>query len=236
MIVYPGLVAMKLKLTQKPRRFLCAAFTYGEHAKEFGFDLSKIKKVPLLLLKSPDSVIWNNEPVMLPDLTGWFDAPEPWGWVSGEVEIGVVMKDTVQNISEAEAEKHILGYTIFNDVTQRDLEKGGYPYSISKSFPTFGPCGPVIVTPDEIPDPQNLRLTMKVSGKVYQNASSSEMNVTIFRLVSIASKIVRLEKDDIISTGTPPGCLAYRLKDGDVMEAEIEGIGVLRNPVKFKVF
>jgi len=225
---------MKVKLTQKPRRLLCAAFTYGEHAKEFGFDLSKIKKVPLLLLKSPDSIIWNNDPVILPDLSGWFETPEPWGWVSGEVEIAVVIKDTIQNIEEKEAEKHILGYTIFNDVTQRDLEKGGYPYSISKSFPTFGPLLPQIATPDKIPDPNNLRLKMRVSGTVYQNASSSEMNVSIFRLVSTASKFLKLEKGDIISTGTPPGCLAYRLKDGDVMEAEIEGIGVLKNTVKFK--
>lgn len=225
---------MRLKLTQRPRRLLCAAFTYGEHAKEFGFDLTKIKKVPLLLLKSPDAIIWDNEPVILPDLSNWLETPEPWGWVSGEVEIAVVIKDATQNIEEKDVEKHILGYTIFNDVTQRDLEKGGYPYSISKSFPTFGPLLPNIVPPERLPDPDDLRLKMRVSGKVYQNASSSEMNVSIFRLVSTASKFLKLEEGDVISTGTPPGCLAYRLKDGDVMEAEIEGIGVLRNPVKFK--
>ena len=224
---------MKLELTQKPRRLLCAAFTYGEHAKEYGFDLSKIKKVPMLLLKSPDSIIWNNETVILPDLSGWLETPEPWGWVSGEVEIAVVIKDTTQNISEKEVEKHILGYTIFNDVTQRDLEKSGYPYSISKSFPTFGPLLPSIVTPDEIPDPNNLRLKMRVNGKVYQNASSSQMNVSIYKIISTASKIVKLERGDVIACGTPPGCLDYRLKDDDTMEAEIKGIGILRNPVRF---
>lgn len=223
---------MKFHLIKKPKRVICAAFTYAKHAKEFGFSLKEIKKVPLLFLRSPDSIIWNGETVILPNLSDWIETPEPWGWVSGEVELGVVIKDPIHDVSEKEVEEHILGYTVFNDVTQRDLEKKG-TWGISKSFPTFGPCGPHVVSPDEISDPQNLRLRMRVNSKVYQDSNTSEMNVSIFKLVSVASKFMTLERDDIISTGTPPGCLSYRLMDGDVMEAEIEGIGVLRNPVKF---
>ena len=217
----------------KPRHIVCAAFTYGEHAKEFGYSL-KGKKLPLLILKSPDALIGDGAPVVLPDLTGWFDAPEPWGWVSGEVELAVVIKDETFNVDEGEAEKHILGYTVFNDVTQRDLEKSGYPFSITKSFPTFGPCGPRTVPPTQIPDPQNLRLKFRVNGKTIQDSSTSEMNISVYRLVAIASKIIALQKGDILSTGTPPGSLSYRLNDGDVMEAEIEGIGKLTNKAVFK--
>ncbi len=224
---------MRLDRLPKPRHIVCAAFTYGEHAKEFGYSL-KGKKLPLLILKSPDSLIGNGEPVVLPDLTGWFDAPEPWGWVSGEVELAVVIKDETFNVEAVEVEKHILGYTVFNDVTQRDLEKSGYSFSITKSFPTFGPCGPRVVSPTQIPDPQNLRLKFRVNGKTIQDSSTSEMNSSVYRLVAVASKIIVLQKGDILSTGTPPGSLSYRLKDGDVMEAEIEGIGKLTNPVVFQ--
>lgn len=224
---------MRLDRLPKPRHIICAAFTYGEHAKEFGYSL-KGKKLPLLILKSPDSLIGNGEPVVLPDLTGWFDASEPWGWVSGEVELAVVIKDKTFSIEENEAKKHISGYTIFNDVTQRDLEKSGYPFSITKSFPTFGPCGPKIVPPTQIADPQDLRLKFKVNGKTIQDSSTSEMNISVYRLVAIASKIIALQKGDILSTGTPPGSLSYRLKNGDVMEAEIEGIGKLTNQAVFQ--
>ena len=217
----------------KPRHIICAAFTYGEHAKEFGYSL-KGKKLPLLILKSPKSLIGNGEPVVLPDLTGWFDASEPWGWVSGEVELAVVIKDETFNVKEDEAKKHILGYTIFNDVTQRDLEKSGYPFSITKSFPTFGPCGPRVVPPTQILDPQDLRLKFWVNGKTIQDSSTSEMNISVYRLVAVASKFIALQKGDILSTGTPLGSLSYRLKDGDVMEAEIEGIGKLTNPAVFQ--
>jgi 2-keto-4-pentenoate hydratase/2-oxohepta-3-ene-1,7-dioic acid hydratase in catechol pathway len=217
----------------KPRHVICAAFTYGEHAKEFGYSL-KDKKLPLLILKSPDSIIGDGKPVVLPDLKGWFNSPEPWGWVSGEVELAVVIKDETFNIEEDEAEEHILGYTVFNDVTQRDLEKSGYPFSMAKSFPTFGPCGPRIVPATHIPNPQNLKLKFTLNGKTIQNSSTSEMNISVYRLVAIASKIIALRRGDIISTGTPPGSLSYRLQDGDVMEAEIEGIGKLTNPAVFR--
>jgi len=225
---------MMLKLTRKPTHVVCAAFTYARHAKEFGFKGRRIEQVPMLFFKSSDSVIWNNETVILPDLSNWLDTPEPWGWVSGEVELAVVIKSRAYNIEENEVEKHIMGYTILNDVTQRDLEKAGYEMNLVKSFPTFGPCGPHIVTKDDVKDPQDLKMKMRVNGKVYQDSSTSEMNISVFKIVSAASRFVVLNKGDIISTGTPPGCLAYRLKDGDVMEAEIERIGILRNPVKFR--
>jgi len=225
---------MKLKLTEKPVHVICAAFTYAKHAKEFGFKGSKMEQVPMLFFKSPNSVIWNNETVILPDLSNWLDTPEQWGWVSGEVELAVVIKNRTHNIEENDAEKHIVGYTIFNDVTQRDFEKAGYEMNLSKSFPTFGPCGPNIVTKDEVKDPQNLKMKMRVNDKVYQDSSTSEMNISVFKIVSAVSRFVVLNKGDIVSTGTPPGCLSYRLKDGDNMLAEIEAIGVLSNPVRFK--
>jgi 2-keto-4-pentenoate hydratase/2-oxohepta-3-ene-1,7-dioic acid hydratase in catechol pathway len=225
---------MRLKLTWKPIHVICAAFTYAKHAKEFGFKGRKMEQVPMLFFKSSDSIIWNNETVILPDLSNWLDTPEPWGWVSGEVELAAVIKNRAYDIEAGEVEKHIMGYTILNDVTQRDLEKAGYEMNLVKSFPTFGPCGPSIVTKDEVKDPQNLKMKMRVNGKVYQDSSTSELNISVFEIVSAASRFAVLNKGDLISTGTPPGCLSYRLKDGDIMEAEIEGIGLLNNPVKFR--
>jgi 2-keto-4-pentenoate hydratase/2-oxohepta-3-ene-1,7-dioic acid hydratase in catechol pathway len=221
---------MKFGSVGKPRHIICAAFTYGAHAKEFGVDL-KGRGAPMMLLKSPNSLVENNELVVLPDLSKWLRTPEPWGWVTGEVELAVVIGASIHDVRVEEVGRYIQGYTILNDVTQRDLEKAGHSFSIAKSFPTFGPCGPIIVIPEELLDPGDLRLRMKVNGKTVQDAVTSEMNISLFELVSAASKFVALERGDIISTGTPPGCLSYRLQEGDVMEAEIEGIGVLTNRV-----
>jgi len=220
---------MKLGLG-KPRHIICAAFTYGAHAKEFGANLRGMR-APMLLLKSPNSLIGNGEEVRLPNLTRWLKTPEPWGWVTGEVELAVVIGEASHSLKVEEVERCIQGYTILNDVTQRDLEKAGYPFSMAKSFPTFGPCGPYIVTREEVSDPQVLRLRMRVNGKTVQDSSTSEMNISIFELVAAVSKFIALERGDMVSTGTPPGALSYRLKEGDVMEAEIEGIGILTNRV-----
>ncbi len=225
-----GVESMRLGSVSKPRHIICAAFTYGAHAKEFGVELTSMG-APMLLLKSPNSLVGDNAPVVLPDLSKWLRTPEPWGWVTGEVELAVILGDRIYDVEAEEVGRCIQGYTIMNDVTQRDLEKGGYPFSIAKSFPTFGPCGPHIVPSEEVHDPGALRLRMKVNGKTVQDASTSEMNISIFELVSAASKFVALERGDIISTGTPPGSLSYRLREGDVMDAEIEGMGVLTNRV-----
>ncbi|MEM3736863.1 MAG: fumarylacetoacetate hydrolase family protein [Candidatus Bathyarchaeia archaeon] len=221
---------MELGFIDKPRHVVCAAFTYGEHAREFGVDL-KAGGAPVFILKSPNSLVRDKVPVILPNLSQWLKTPEPWGWVTGEVELAVVIGDKAHNLRIGEVERYIQGYTILNDVTQRDLERSGYPFSMAKSFPTFGPCGPRVVKLDELPDPSAMRLRMRINGKTVQDASTSEMNISIFELVTAASKFVALERGDIISTGTPPGCLSYRLQVGDVMEAEIEGIGTLTNKV-----
>jgi len=127
--------------------------------------------------------------------------------------------------------EHILGFTCFNDVSQRNLQRGDKSgWYRGKSLDTFGPIGPVIVSPEVIGDVQNLDIQTRLNGKVVQQANTRHMIFTVLRLVAFISKNFTLEAGDVISTGTPSG--VGPLADGDVVEVEIEGIGVLRNPVQ----
>jgi 2-keto-4-pentenoate hydratase/2-oxohepta-3-ene-1,7-dioic acid hydratase in catechol pathway len=140
--------------------------------------------------------------------------------------------------TEEEAREAIFGYMILNDASARDIQAKDKQFTRAKGFDTFAPCGPWITTSDEIRDPQNLKMTTKVNGTIRQNSSTSNMFLNVTSIVSMLSKVMTLEKGDIISTGTPAGVMlnkpdAVFLKDGDKIEMEIEGLGKLENIVRF---
>jgi len=132
----------------------------------------------------------------------------------------------------------IIGYMIFNDVTARGIQFQDKQFTRAKGFDTFAPCGPWITTADEVPNPQNLKMTTKINGELRQNSSTSKMFLKIPSIVSKLSKVMTLEKGDIISTGTPQGVILNNpnlefLKNGDKIEMEIENLGKLENTIKF---
>jgi 2-keto-4-pentenoate hydratase/2-oxohepta-3-ene-1,7-dioic acid hydratase in catechol pathway len=220
-----------------PKQIWCAILTYEKHAAEYrGQKAVRPTKIPQFILKSPSAIVYDNEPVILPDLKGIIESEDPWGWITGEVELAAIIKKKTYKVPPEKIGDYILGYTILNDVTQRDLQqKMGFPHSMAKSFPSFSPVGPRLATPEEIPDPNNLHLTFRLNGNVVQSSNTSQMTYTVEEIVSWASRLFVLYKGDIVSTGTPEGCLSYKLKPGDLMEAEVEKIGVLKNPVALAV-
>lgn len=230
---------MKLAFVHKPEQVICGGMSYAAHNEELArwFRIGEeIKGLPWYFVKAPRALSWDGEPVVLPDITPLIKKTldAPYGQVTGEVELGIVIKDRAHRLRPEEVKDHILGYTVFNDISQRDLALAGFPVSLTKGFHSFGPLGPHIVTPDEVPQPQALRFELRVNGTAYQKGSLSEMLFSIETLVSLASQIFLLERGDVVTTGSPPGMFHYRLKPGDVIEAEIEGIGLLRNPVVFR--
>ena len=204
-----------------PHRILAIGRNYGEHAKEMDND---IPDEPIVFQKASTSVIGDGRPIVLPSNVGRVDF---------EGELAVVIGTAGRNVSEAEALSLVAGYTLINDVTARDEQKRAIgkslPWFLSKSYDTFGPLGPYLVTPDEIPDPQNVQLTLSVNGEVRQQANTSEMIFSIPFLISYLSHHFALHPGDVIATGTPSG--VGPLKAGDVVEVRIAEIGTLTNPV-----
>ena len=154
-----------------------------------------------------------------------------------EIELAVIIGKTCKNIDEISAKDYVFGYMVFNDVSARDIQMQDKQFTRGKSFDTFAPCGPWITTVDEITDVNNLQMTTRINGHVRQNSSTSNMFINIPSIVSKLSKVMTLEKGDIISTGTPAGTMlnkpnAVYLKDGDQIEMEIEGLGILNNTIK----
>ena len=151
-----------------------------------------------------------------------------------EAELGVVIGRTARRVSEADALSYVLGYTCVNDVSARDLQKADRQFVRAKSLDTFGPMGPVLVTADEIPDPQRLSIRGILNGVAIQDSNTSQMIFSVAHIVAFCSRAFTLEPGDVIATGTPSGVLVYqkppnRLRDGDVVTIEIEGIGALTN-------
>ena len=204
-----------------PHRILAIGRNYGEHAREMD---NEVPDEPIVFQKASTSVIADGRPIVLPPSIGRVDF---------EGELAVVIGTAGRNVSEAEAMSLVAGYTLINDVTARDEQKRAIgkslPWFLSKSYDTFGPLGPYIVTPDEIPDPMNVQLTLSVNGEVRQQANTSEMIFSIPFLISYLSHRFALHPGDVIATGTPPG--VGPLKAGDVVEVRIAEIGTLTNPV-----
>lgn len=158
--------------------------------------------------------------------------------VDYEAELAVIIGRTARRVSEAEALDYVLGYTCLNDVSARDLQFGDGQWARGKSLDTFCPMGPVLVTADEIPDPQSLAITCRVGGRTLQEASTADMYFSVAAIISHCSQAFRLEPGDVIATGTPGGVGIFRdppilLGDGDEVVVEIERIGRLVNTCRF---
>jgi 2-keto-4-pentenoate hydratase/2-oxohepta-3-ene-1,7-dioic acid hydratase in catechol pathway len=208
-----------------PRKLVPIGLNYLDHIREAGLETPQR---PLVFAKFPSSVIGADEPIRLPlDLTQRVD------W---EVELAVVIGQRARNVAIDDALGHVYGYTVANDVSARDLQFADGQWVRAKSLDSFCPIGPVVVTADEIPDPQALRLVCRVNGEVVQDATTDLMVFGVAELISFCSRSFTLEPGDVLLTGTPWGCGEFMdprrsLAPGDVVECEIGGIGTLRNPV-----
>jgi 2-keto-4-pentenoate hydratase/2-oxohepta-3-ene-1,7-dioic acid hydratase in catechol pathway len=201
-------------------KFICVGLNYADHAAESGMP---VPAEPVLFTKAVSALVGCNDAVVLPQ-----------GSVKGdwEVELGVVIGAAARYVSEADAMKHVAGYCVVNDISEREyqLERGG-TWDKGKGCDTFGPVGPWLVTADEISDPQDLDMWLEVNGKRFQNGSTRTMVFGVAQLVSYVSRFMTLYPGDLISTGTPPGVgmgckpSPVYLKPGDVMRLSIAGLG-----------
>ena len=200
-------------------KFICIGLNYSDHAEETG---QKVPPEPIIFSKATSAIIGPNDNVEIPRNSVKSD------W---EVELGVVIGKEAKYISESEAESYIAGYCIVNDLSEREfqIEHSGQ-WVKGKSCDTFGPIGPYLVTTDEIPNPQNLKMWLDVNGNRMQDGSTSTMVYGVNFIISYLSKFMSLQPGDIISTGTPPGVgMGMKpqvfLKPGDEMKLGIEGLG-----------
>ena len=208
----------------RPSKIICLGKNYPEHAREGGFDMPE---APLLFCKTPNALNGPFDPVLLPRSSDQID------W---EVELAVVIGKAGKRIAASRALDHVAGYTVMNDVSGRRAQFAHSQWFRGKSFDTFAPVGPMLVTPDEIGDAQNLRLTAKVNGRLMQEGNTREMLFRIETIISDVSEDITLTPGDIISTGTPAGVGIFRdppvvLKAGDEVECWIEKIGAIRNRI-----
>ena len=208
-----------------PNKIICLAFNYTDHAEEQGL---KAPEDPAIVLKPRTALTGMDSHIECPDFVTQLDY---------EVELALIIGKDCKNIGLEEAKEAIFGYMVFNDVSARDIQFKDKQFTRGKGFDTFAPCGPWITTADEISDPQKLKLTTKVNGQTRQNSSTEKMFIKIPEIVSKISHVMTLQKGDIISTGTPAGVMLNKadgvfLKDGDLVEMEIENLGILRNTIK----
>ncbi len=218
----------------RPGKIIALGLNYLEHIKESqsvnvqNFT-NEIPTEPVLFTKTPNVLIGPGEPVILPsflDDYGFEDCRTDY-----EAELAIIIKDQIKNVAENEALTHVMGFTCFNDISQRNLQrtdKSGW--FRGKSLDTFGPIGPVIVSPEEIGDPQCLDICCRLNGKVVQQSNTKHMIFKIPQIIAFISRNFTMDPGDIIITGTPSG--VGPIKHGDQVEVEIEGIGTLVNPVQ----
>jgi 2-keto-4-pentenoate hydratase/2-oxohepta-3-ene-1,7-dioic acid hydratase in catechol pathway len=209
-----------------PPKIICLGLNYRDHAAESG---APIPKEPVLFSKYATALIGAGRPIVLPPVSKEVDY---------EAELVVVVGRRGRPRNEQEAREYVAGYTVGHDVSARDwqLKKDQKQWMAGKTFDTFAPTGPVLVTPDEVPDPHRLAIRLRLNGQTMQDSTTAQMIFSVPAVVAYLAQVMTLEPGDLIFTGTPPGVGFARkpqvfLKGGDVVEVEIEGLGVLRNPV-----
>ncbi|CAG1000397.1 5-oxopent-3-ene-1,2,5-tricarboxylate decarboxylase / 2-hydroxyhepta-2,4-diene-1,7-dioate isomerase [Methanosarcinales archaeon] len=198
-----------------PSKIICVGLNYMDHAREL--DMA-IPKKPLIFLKPPSSVIGHLGKIVYPGMAKRVDY---------EAELAIVIGKRCKNVPSRDASSVIMGYTCFNDVTARDIQKEDGQWTRAKSFDTFAPYGPFII--DSGLDVSDLCIRTRVNGKVRQDSRTSNLIFGVPELIEFISSIMTLEAGDVIATGTPPG--VGELSAGDEVEVEIEGIGILKNSV-----
>lgn len=208
------LAEAKLLAPAEPSKIICVGRNYAAHAKEHN---AEVPEIPLIFLKPPSTIINPNDPIILPPQSQQ---------VEHEAELVIVISKRGRNIIAEEAKDYILGYTIGNDVTARDLQRSDRLWTRAKGFDTFAPFGPWIDTDF---DPADAVITCRVNGQMRQMASTRDMVFSVSTIIAFISSVMTLEPGDLIFTGTPAGVGA--LVDGDEVTVDIEGLGLLRNPV-----
>jgi len=209
-----------------PSKIICLTFNYPKHAEEQNYVSTK---EPVIFIKPRTTLCGTGSVIRCPNFVTQLDY---------EIELAVIISKTCKNVDEISSKDYIFGYMIFNDVSARDIQMRDKQFTRGKSFDTFAPCGPWITSAEEIADVENLQLTTRINGQVRQNSSTKNMFINIPSIVSKLSKIMTLEKGDIIATGTPEGVALNNpdtpfLKDGDKIDMEIEKLGKIQNVVKF---
>lgn len=211
----------------RPGKIICVGKNYADHAKEFD---SVIPESPVLFSKASTTLSGPTDPITIREGNDTTDA---------EVELAVVIGRHARNVEQQDALNHIAGCTVVNDVTDRNAQKEGLQWFRGKSFDTFCPMGPWLVTPDEFDPAQHTTLKSRLNGNVLQEGNTGDMMFQVAQLISFISRDITLEPGDVIATGTPAGVGFARnppvlLKDGDVIECEVQGIGTIRNRVEIK--
>jgi 2-keto-4-pentenoate hydratase/2-oxohepta-3-ene-1,7-dioic acid hydratase in catechol pathway len=208
----------------RPPKFICVGLNYRDHAAEAHLE---IPTVPTIFSKFSNVVVGPGAPVILPKASAKPDY---------EAELAFVIGPGGRHIPAARAYEHVLGYTIVNDISARDFKSATSQWLMGKTFDTFGPMGPWIVTKDEIPDPHTLDISTEIGGETLQSSNTREMVFYIPALIEFISTVVTLEPGDVVATGTPAGVGFARrprrwLKPGEETIVRIQGIGELRNPI-----
>jgi 2-keto-4-pentenoate hydratase/2-oxohepta-3-ene-1,7-dioic acid hydratase in catechol pathway len=209
-----------------PQKIICLGLNYRDHAAETN---APIPREPIVFSKYPTAIIGQGEAIVLPRVSSEVDY---------EAELVIVVGKRGRHLAAANALAHVAGYTVGHDVSARDwqLKKDGKQWMMGKTFDTFAPIGPELVTADEVADPHSLGIRLRLNGQTMQDSSTKQMIFGVAATLEYLSKVFTLEPGDLIFTGTPPGVGMARkppvwLKAGDVVEVEIDGLGVLRNPV-----
>ena len=203
---------IKIETPIKPSKIVCVGLNYKDHAQELNMD---IPEEPILFLKPSSAVIGHLDDIIYPNSSIQLDY---------EAEIGIVISKDAKNVKMSNADEYIGGYVSFNDVTARDLQKKDGQWTRAKSFDTFAPIGPCIET--EL-DPLNQKISLRLNNKIKQDSNTKNMIFNVYELVEFISNIMTLYPGDVIATGTPPG--VGPMKVGDIVDVEVEEIGVLRN-------
>lgn len=222
----PDAVQKLLAPVPDARKVICVGLNYADHARESG---ATPPDEPVLFNKFPTALRGHGEPIVLPRVSHEVDY---------EAELVLVIGRGGRHIARDHALEHVAGYCPGHDVSARDwqLRKPGKQWLLGKTFDTFAPCGPALVTRNEVPHPGKLSIRFRLNGETMQDSNTDQFIFPVEELVAYVSQVCTLEPGDLIFTGTPPGVGFARqpprfLKPGDVAEVEIEGLGVLRNPV-----
>lgn len=210
-------------------KIVCLGLNYVDHAKEGGYD---VPDYPALFMRGMTSMLPAGAPIIRPRCSERLDY---------EVELMVIIGEGGRHIERSDALRHVFGYTAFNDASIRDYQRKTHQWTPGKNFDATGPIGPVVVTPDELPaGAAGLRVQTRLNGEVMQDGNTDDMIFKVDQTIAILSEVMTLEPGDMIAMGTPPGVGHARkppvwMKDGDVVEVEIEGVGILRSPIQDEV-
>jgi acylpyruvate hydrolase len=207
-----------------PTKIICIGLNYADHAEEQG---KQVPDWPLTFAKAPSALVGDGDPIPLPPGVAQLDH---------EVELAVFVGRRARNVSLEDAPAYVGGYSVFMDITARDVQQREKQFFRSKSFDGFGPVGPCLVTPDEVTDPHALAISLEVNGRRFQSSNTGQMTFKVLYLLHYLSHTMTLEPGDIIATGTPAGVGVFAtpqrfLQRGDVLKASIESLGTLTNPI-----